>query len=73
MAALLPVVLIKAIFGAALNAARPVMSSTSDGGGRHSTEVAFALLTQQPRVRISTLPNFIRWIFERSAPRPRLE
>ena len=29
--------------------------------GLHSTEVAFAPLTQQPRVRISTLPKFFRW------------
>ena len=30
------------------------------GGGRHSTEVAFALLTQQPRVRILVLPIFLQ-------------
>ena len=29
-------------------------------GGRHSTEVAFALLTQQSRVRISVLPIFLQ-------------
>ena len=33
-------------------------------GGCHSTEVAFALFTQQPRVQISTLPKFICQIFE---------
>ena len=27
------------------------------GGGQHSTEVAFALLTQQPRVRFSAFPR----------------
>ena len=38
--------------------------------GRHSIEVAFELHTQHPRAQISTLPKFISWILERSAPRP---
>ena len=37
--------------------------------GLHSTEVAFTLLTQRPRVQISSLPKFFRWSFESSALR----
>ena len=33
------------------------------GGGGHSTEAAFALLTQQPRVRFSAFPRNFLTIF----------
>ena len=41
--------------------------------GLHSTEVAFALLAQNPQVRISTLPKFFWWYSERSALRSPLD
>ena len=34
---------------------------------KHSTAVAFVLLTRQPQVRISTLPKFLTCIYELSA------
>ena len=37
-----------------------------ESGGWHSTEVAFALLTQLPRVRISALPFLFTAKFEES-------
>ena len=42
-------------------------------GGLQSTEVAFPLLTQQPRAWISTVPKFFRWYFELSALRSPLD
>ena len=41
--------------------------------GRRSKKVVFVLLTQQPWVRISTLPKFICRNFERSDPRNLLQ
>ena len=43
--------------------------------GRHSTEIAFALLAQVPRVGFSAFPRFLLKILmlQRSINRPRLE
>ena len=50
-------------------ALRTVNFMGEEGGGRHGTEVELALLTQQHRVCISTLPKFFRWSFKHSAMR----
>ena len=44
----------------------PNQTALEAGGGGHSREVAFALLTHQPRVQISMLLNFFSQIFKRS-------
>ena len=41
-----------------LECSRGVDNNQVHPGGRHSTEVALALLTQQPRVRILSVPSF---------------
>ena len=46
----------------AIQSPHPIM-----GSRLHSTEVAFALLTQQPWVPISTLPKFFRWSYKHCA------